>query len=105
LPPHRAHPCRRRACRQSLFQYDDADLIRQAALLAAGISQNQPFVDDNKRTAFAACDLFPRMNGHGFAEDPLEPTKRLEMVAEHAGRLDEAINAFERWLRGNIRTD
>ena len=90
---------------QHAAHYEHADLIRQAALLAVGISQNQPFVNGNKRTAFAACDLFLRMNGHAFAGDPLELAKRLETVAEHAGRLDEATDAFERWLRGNIRNE
>lgn len=90
---------------QHAAHYEDADLIRQAALLAVGISQNQPFVDGNKRTAFAACDLFLRMNGHAFAGDPLELAQRLEMVAERAGRLDEATDSFEHWLRGTVHGD
>ena len=41
---------------QMAEHYDDADLIRQAALLAVGISQAQAYLDGNKRTALAiAC--------------------------------------------------
>ncbi|MBV8942600.1 MAG: type II toxin-antitoxin system death-on-curing family toxin [Chloroflexi bacterium] len=44
--------------------YAEADLTLQAAKLCAGIAQNQPFVDGNKRAAFAACIVFLRVNGH-----------------------------------------
>lgn len=37
---------------QTAAYYEDADLVRQAALLAAGIIQNHPYVDGNKRKAY-----------------------------------------------------
>ena len=40
------------------------DIIHEAAALFESMVMNHPFVDGNKRTAFAACDLFFRMNGH-----------------------------------------
>ena len=43
---------------QMAAHYEKADVIRQATYLAIGISRNQPFVDGNKRTAFAATDAF-----------------------------------------------
>ena len=82
--------------------YDDADLIRQAALLAVGISQAQAFLDGNKRTAFAACDVFLRQNGHEFTGDPVELAKQLEAVAERKGSLDKATREFEEWLRQRV---
>ncbi len=84
--------------------YDHADLIRQATLLAVGISQNQPFVDGNKRTAFASADAFLRLNGHKVLGNGIEFAKQLEAVAERTGTLAEATDAFERWLRGNTVT-
>ncbi len=80
--------------------YDEADLIRQAALLAVGISQAQAFLDGNKRTA--ACDVFLRLNGIVFAGDPLELARQLEAVAMRSVNLEEVTNRFERWLRDEI---
>src|SRR5713226_552253 len=52
--------------------YDEADIIRQAALLAVGVSQAQAFLDGNERTALAVCDVFLRLNGLAIAGDPGE---------------------------------
>lgn len=41
--------------------YDD--LIREAAALWESMAQNHPFIDGNKRTAFAVTDVFLKMNG------------------------------------------
>jgi death-on-curing protein len=40
-----------------------ADLTEEAAALLESLLINHPFVDGNKRTAFAACDVFLRLNG------------------------------------------
>ena len=40
-----------------------ADLIEEAAALWESISQNHPFLDGNKRTAFAATYTFLAING------------------------------------------
>src|SRR5215207_745503 len=47
--------------------YEDADVVRQAALLAIGISQAQAFIDGNKRTALIATEVFLDQNGLDFA--------------------------------------
>lgn len=83
--------------------YENADVIRQATVLAVGISQNQPFVDGNKRTAFAVADIFLDFNGFRYEGDPIEFAKQLEAVAERSGSLDEATDTFERWLREHTR--
>jgi death-on-curing protein len=83
--------------------YSQADMIHQSALLAVGISQAQAaFLDGNKRTAFAACDVFLRLNGLVFSGDPIELAMHLEVVAERKGSLEEATNQFEAWLRIHI---
>jgi len=84
------------------FHYERADLIRQCALLAIGVAQAQAFLDGNKRTAFAAADVFLRLNGLAFAGDPLELARQLEAIVTRAGGLDEATDRFERWLRERI---
>lgn len=84
---------------QMAAYYEGADIIRQATVLAIGISQNQPFVDGNKRTAFAVTDAFLRLNGYRPVGDGVEFAKQLEAVAERTGSLDDATDEFERWLR------
>ena len=87
---------------QMAAYYEGADLVRQAALLAVGISQAQAFVDGNKRTAYIAALVFLRRNGHPFAGDHLEFAKQLEAVAERIDSLDAATSRFEEWLRRHV---
>jgi len=82
-------------------QYEEADLIRQAALLAAGIAQNHPFEDGNKRTAMQTCIVFLEENGHSFAAERLTTARQLELVVE-AVDYAAATDAFEVWLRAHV---
>ena len=81
--------------------YAGADLIRQAALLAVGISQAQAFVDGNKRTAYIAALTFLRANGHRVRLDDggLALARELERVAERTDSMEAATDRFEAWLR------
>ncbi len=81
--------------------YEGADLIRQAAVLAVGVSQNQPFVDGNKRTAIVLADVFLRVNGLRYDGEPIHFADQLEAVAERTDSLDAATDRFEAWLREN----
>ncbi len=44
--------------------YENADIASQAAALAHGIAESQPFVEGNKRTALAALLTFIAVNGY-----------------------------------------
>ena len=88
---------------QMAAHYSNADLIGQAAVLAVGISQAQAFLEGNKRTAFAGCDVFLRLNGLRFQGDPIEFARRLEVVAARTGDLETATAGFEAWLRQHTR--
>jgi death-on-curing protein len=46
-----------------------ADVTLEACALLESLLINHPFVDGNKRTAFAACDVFLRVNGLRIAAD------------------------------------
>lgn len=48
-----------------------ADIEEEAAALWESLSQNHPFIDGNKRLAFAATYTFLRMNGRQLVADPL----------------------------------
>lgn len=82
--------------------YEGADLVRQCALLTVGIAQAQAFLDGNKRTAYAAADVFLRLNAFEFSGDPLELARQLEVVAERSGSLADATDRFEAWLRERV---
>lgn len=84
------------------FHYEDADAVRQGALMEIGISQARAFVDGNKRTAFIALDTFLTANGLAFVGDRLELARELERVAERPGERDAATDAFEAWLRARV---
>jgi death-on-curing protein len=79
--------------------YESADIIRQAALLAVGISQAQAFLDGNKRTAVFAAVTFMEANGCSLQFDDLEMARQLEAVAQRADSLEAATDRFELWPR------
>jgi death-on-curing protein len=54
-----------------------ADIAEEAAALLESLLINHPFVDGNKRAAFAACDVFLRINGHALNADPDWMYKRM----------------------------
>lgn len=41
-----------------------SDIVEESCALMESILINHPFVDGNKRTAFAVCDVFLRINGY-----------------------------------------
>lgn len=82
--------------------YESADIVRQAALLAIGISQAQAFVDGNKRTGYGATEVFLDLNGYEFTGEPLELAKQLEAVASRDDSLESATDRFEGWLRERV---
>jgi death on curing protein len=44
-------------------------IVHEAAALLESLIQNHPFVDGNKRVAFAVVDVFLRINGYVLAAD------------------------------------
>ena len=90
--------------RPRMAAYDEeVDIIRQAVLLAVGVSQAQAFLDGNKRTAFAACDVFLRLNGIVMIADSIELALQIGAIAERTDNLETAPGRFEAWLRVHIR--
>lgn len=77
-----------------------ADIIAEAAALMESLAINHPFVDGNKRVAFAAVDVFLRINGHRIDRGPLEIYADMIRMFE-SDTFDFAH--LEPWLRGMIR--
>src|ERR1051326_2911585 len=57
---------------QMAAHYEEADLVRQAALLVSGVALAHAFVDGNKRTALIAGRVFLRFNGYRLEREPEE---------------------------------
>jgi death-on-curing protein len=76
-----------------------ADLIEEAAALWESLAQNHPFIDGNKRTAFAAVYTFLTINGVSLTAGPDEIYKFIIGLYE-AGTFD--FDHLRNWLRENI---
>ncbi len=83
---------------QNLAAYGNPDLAELAAAYGAGISQNHPFVDGNKRAAFLSVGLFLALNGYRLVATQAEATAAVLSLA--AGELKEG--EFAAWLRGHL---
>ena len=75
--------------------YDDPDICDLAARYAHAITRNHPFVDGNKRVAFAAAGIFLELNGLRLTASEADAV--LAMLALSRGDLDVA--GFADWLR------
>lgn len=77
--------------------YGAPDTAELAALYAIAIARNHPFVDGNKRTAFAAMVLFLSLNGLELEAPEVEAT--VVALSMAAGDLPDA--EFIAWVRAH----
>ncbi len=77
------------------FEYDGADVFTLAATYAHALTSNHPFVDGNKRTAFAAAGIFLELNGYRLTAS--EPDAVLAVLALSKGEMK--AGEFSNWLR------
>ncbi|MCB2055881.1 MAG: type II toxin-antitoxin system death-on-curing family toxin [Geminicoccaceae bacterium] len=76
-----------------------ADVIEQAAALWESLAQNHPYIDGNKRTAFAATYTFLAINGLRITADP-DATH--VFIAERYATGSFAFDRLVPWLRDNV---
>jgi death on curing protein len=76
------------------------DLIGEAAALWESLSQNHPFIDGNKRTAFACTYTFLAINGVGITADTKSVYAFLSALYEDKQFRFEAL---DQWLRTNTK--
>jgi death-on-curing protein len=74
------------------------DLLEEAAALWESLSMNHPFVDGNKRVAYAVLELFLQLNGFDISTDNLSIETFIYSNLE-AGTF--AKDVLEAWLRKN----
>lgn len=82
---------------ENLAAYGQPDLFDLAAAYARGITQNHPFVDGNKRTAFVVAAAFLDLNGQELTAEEAEAAVVFLRLA--AGEFSEAELA--EWFRRN----
>lgn len=73
------------------------DIVMEAAALFESLAINHPFVDGNKRSAFAAVDVFLRINGWRLQRAPMQIYAEMMRMFE-TGTFD--IAHLDPWLRG-----
>lgn len=81
------------------FTYGSPDIVELAAIYAAGIAQNHPFVDGNKRTGFIVGVLFLELNGYRFTASEAAATQAVLELA--AGTID--ADGFCQFVRANAK--
>jgi death-on-curing protein len=79
-----------------------ADLVEEAAALWESLSQNHPFVDGNKRTAFAAAYTFLAINGVRLTA-AAEPTAAFVTALYQADQF--SFGKLVPWLRDHVASD
>jgi death on curing protein len=82
------------------WHYENARLPALAAAYAFSIARNHPFVDGNKRAAFAAMMAFLRLNAVPFRPAPPAATAIMHELA--AGKVGE--DGLTHWIEDNWPT-
>jgi death-on-curing protein len=76
-------------------------LIHEAAALLESMVQNHPFVDGNKRVAFAVTDVFLRINGYRIAADsPTVFATLMQFFADQTFDMEHLVP----WLESVVST-
>jgi death-on-curing protein len=72
------------------------DIVMEASALLESLAINHPFVDGNKRVAFAATDVFLRINGWRLKRSPMQIHAEMIAMFENG---TVYIAHLEPWLR------
>ena len=83
------------------FAYGETDIAALAAAYGFGIARNHPFVDGNKRTAFAAMIVFLGLNGIDL-EAPQEAATAIVLGMAAAG--GDAKKVLARWIADHVKS-
>lgn len=84
---------------QNLYAYEpDSSVARLGAALAWAILRNHPFVDGNKRAAFAALTMFIELNSHLWTSSEVEETGMVLRAAASEITEDE----WTAWVAGKV---
>lgn len=79
------------------FAYEQAPILRLAAIYAHGLTQSHAFVDGNKRVAFTVAVTFLELNGFRLETSEQDALSAMDDLS--AGRLSR--DEFESWLKAS----
>jgi short-subunit dehydrogenase involved in D-alanine esterification of teichoic acids len=65
----------------------------------AGLGDNHPFVDGNKRVGFAAADVFLRLNGHVLMLDDAEAHA---FIVDWLRSTSRTLDSIDEWFREGV---
>lgn len=82
---------------QQLAHYGNADIAQLAAAYGFGLAKNHPFVDGNKRVAFAVTETFLALNGVILSATDEDCVTTILQLAS----VDNDETEFVDWIRGN----
>jgi death on curing protein len=78
-----------------------ADVIEEAAALMESLANNHPFVDGNRRVAFAAAHIFLLANAHTIDADPAEIyVFMMDSIAEGKFRFPAILE----WFKAHVKS-
>ena len=80
-----------------LFTYGETTLFDLAAAYGYGLAKNHPFIDGNKRTAFAVMATFLVINGYWLEVPEIEVVAMMEGLAADRENQD----SLARWIENN----
>lgn len=80
-----------------LFSYEEPSLFEIAAAYCYGLCKNHPFMDGNKRTAFAIMGTFLILNGYALEVEDMEVVRVIQSVASN----EQTQQSLADWLTLN----
>lgn len=86
---------------ENLFAYGKPTVFELAAAYAFGLAKNHPFIDGNKRIAFAAAIMFLELNGYRFTASEVDAV--LKTLALAASEMTESDYAT--WIETNSKRE
>ncbi len=81
------------------------DIIEEAAALMESLAISHPFIDGNKRVAFAAADVFLRINGYKLNTDSATIFTKIINMFESASFEFKNIDAMLRPILTKLKLD
>ncbi len=80
-----------------LFAYGEPTLFDLAAAYGYGLAKNHPFIDGNKRVAFAVMATFLEVNGYSLDVPEMDVVVMMERLATD----EESQDSLAKWLEEN----
>jgi death-on-curing protein len=82
---------------KNIFHYEQASLFRLAAVYGYRISNNQPFIDGNKRTGYVVSRLFLLLNGYDIQASEIDRVQLFLDISRNAKSEDDLAKWIEQW--------